>query len=206
MKITVCKKAQKYGVDSFPTLLVVPTSGEPVKYEGDLSHDKLTKFLKPFAKVVTTEPEAETPKKKEPEFVHDVSKEVTEQDTMQKLCQSDKHNFCVMSFLDPTNTEAEDHNKYLGILKSVADKNGKNFKFLWLDPQHQSQYVETFQLYSGFPSMILYSHKKKCYVSYLGAFNEESITEFLEKVLIGKAKPIPLSSLPAITPLPKDEL
>jgi thioredoxin-like negative regulator of GroEL len=186
--------------------LVVPASGEAVKYDGELSHDRLTKFLKPFAKTVKSEAEPEAPKKKEPEFVHEVSKEVTQQDTFDKLCQSDKHNFCVVSFLDPTNSETDDQKRYLNILDTINEKYGKSFKFLWLDPQKQNQYVETFQLYSGFPSVILYSHKKKCYVSYVGAYSEESISEFLDKVLMGKAKPIPLSSLPALAPPAKDEL
>jgi len=40
----------KYGVTKFPTLIVVPVSGDPVVYSGDLKHDPLLNFLKPYAK------------------------------------------------------------------------------------------------------------------------------------------------------------
>ncbi len=54
----------QYNVDSFPTLLVVPSKGaEPVRYEGEIKPEALIEFLSQYAPASSKSSTTETPKK-----------------------------------------------------------------------------------------------------------------------------------------------
>jgi len=201
---------ERYGVTKFPTLLVIPSSGEPVTYSGDLKHDLLFKFLKPFAKPPKEQKEQAKQKsgdkapEPEPEQIRDAREQVKDQATFEKICHNTAAS-CIITFLDTLNTSPEEHQKYLEQLHLIQEKHKKFFRFIWLDGVAQTDFTEKFYLNSGFPNLMLYNHKKSSYIPYVGSFNEEAVTEYLDKVLRGSVRASPIKNLPKFLEV-KDEL
>jgi thioredoxin-like negative regulator of GroEL len=89
----------------------------------------------------------------------------------------------------------------------VQKKNERTFNFVWIDAQRASEFVDTWNLASGYPSVVVFNHKKQSIVPYIGAFAESSINEFLTALLRGAKKAIPITKVPSIQAVTqKDEL
>jgi len=118
---------------------------------------------------------------------------------------------CIISFLDPQNTEPTEHEKHLAVLEKVQEKHGRAFSFFWMDAQKQVDFIESWNLASGFPSVVVFNHKKKTIVPYVGAFDESSMKEFLSGLLRGVTRrATTLDKIPTVNSSPsatqKDEL
>jgi len=202
---------EKYGVDKFPTLLVVKGSEESIKYTGELKHDALFSFLKkhaPAKKGPAGKPEKgttqEAPKQPE-EPPRDVKEEVKDQQTFESICYN-KAKSCIITFMDPTNSDPEEHTKFLQLLEKLAQKNKDRFNFLWMDGLKQADMVDYYRLSNVFPNMMLFNQKKMAYIPYIGGLDEESITkDFLDRALSGGLRPSPIKQIPTVS-TPKDEL
>jgi len=203
VKDTETELVEKYKITKYPTLVVVPPSGDVVTYSGELKHAALFAFLKPHAKVLEQQQEQKTPPPpKQEEFVYDVKLEVKDQATFDKICGNTN---CIVTLLDPENSSPEEHTKYLTEMVKVHDKNKNLFRFVWMDGVRQSDFTDKFNLNSGFPSVILVNQKKSSSIPYIGAFNEGSITEWLEKVLRGGIRASSVKTFPTVLSR-KDEL
>lgn len=63
----------------------------------------------------------------------------------------------------------------------------------------QAGFTKFFNLYSGFPAVVVLHPKKKAYVPYVGAYDVEHLSEFLDRVLGGQKRLMQLpSALPAL--------
>jgi len=69
---------------------------------------------------------------------------------------------------------------------------------MWLDPIKQTDFVETWNLASGFPTIMVFNQKKSSIIPYIGAFSDESISEFLDKILRGTKRASSISKIPTI--------
>lgn len=179
-------------------------------YEGELKHGPLFSFFKPHAKELqgknkkssTGEPKKEAPPA---EPIRPVRTEVADQSTFESVCFN-KNSNCLIALLDPQNTDAPEQESYIKILEKVQDKYAKTFNFIWIDAVVQSDFVESWNMASGFPSLVAFNHKKSSIVPYIGAFSEESIGEFLDKILRGTKRASPVTKIPSIVAKPKEEL
>jgi len=182
---------EQYKVEKFPRLIVLTTEGKQVTYEGALDHKALFSFLKPHAKMPqqqqqssSSSEERSAPPPPPPEPVFDVKVEVTDQETFEAICATKN---CIIAFLDPANSEADTQKSYMDVLTKAQEKHKKIVNFLWMDGLKQTYFTETFYLQSGFPAAILYNHKKKVVIPYVGSFNEEAIGDFVDRISIGGA-------------------
>jgi len=200
----------KYGVTKFPTLVVIPaTGGDHVTYDGELKHEPLFKFLNTYAKALERPGKPAPPQKEAPppaEPIRPVKDEVADQATFESLCFNKNQN-CIVTLLDPQNTEAEEQQRYLAVLDKVQQKHGKTFSFIWIDAQKAPDFADTWNLASGYPSVVVFNHKKQSIVPYIGAFSESSMNEFLAALLRGAKKASPVTKVPSIQATSqKDEL
>jgi len=198
----------KYKIVKYPTLITITTEGEEVIYPGELNHESLFSFMKPYAKQPKNTSQQQSKKQEqapEPEPLYPVRQEVTDEATFQSVCYEKNVN-CIISLFDPTNTEPDVHEGYLKILEKVQDKYQKFFHFIWIDGLKQTDFTQVFHLESGFPTVVVINHKKKSTVPYIGTFSIESLSDFLDKILRGTKKAYPLDKIPVILPASKDEL
>jgi protein disulfide-isomerase A6 len=189
----------RYGITSFPTLIVIDKDGRQTKYEGELKHDLIWNFLKPFAKEFSAEQshQSQSNERKEPEPIRPVREEIVDQETFNSSCLSGNSN-CVVAFLDPENSEPEEHEKYIVILESLQQKKGQQFHFVWLNGFRQTDFIQTFNLFSGFPQLIVLNHKKRSAAQFVGPFEEEYISDFLDSILRGSKRGIQLERIPSV--------
>ncbi len=57
---------------------------------------------------------------------------------------------------------------------------------MWVDGPKHYQFFEKFNLGGGFPNFAIYTPSKKRAVPYRGALNVEDLSEFIDKVLVGR--------------------
>jgi len=203
----------KYSVSKYPTLVVITSGGEQNNYDGELKHNALSSFLKPFAKEIPgkSKPSGGSSKKDTPpppppsEPIRPVRDEVNDQTTFESVCYN-KNSNCLIALLDPQNTETELHETYIKTLEKLQEKYTKTFNFLWLDAVKQTEFVDDWNLASGFPTIVAFNHKKSSIVPYIGAFSDESIGEFLDKILRGTKRASLVRKIPSISSKAKDEL
>jgi len=142
----------------------------------------------------------------EPEIIHPIRNEVMNQETFESICFNKNKN-CIIALLDPTNSDVDEHSRYLNLMEMIQSKYEKFFNFIWIDGVKQSNFAEEFHLASGFPTIMVFNHKKMTVVPYVGSFSEKTIGEFLDKILHGTVRgAVKIQSPPKLIESKKDEL
>ena len=77
---------------------------------------------------------------------------------------------------------------------------------MWLDGLKQSDFIDKFNLNSGFPSVLLLNVKKNAMAPYFGSFTEDSLSEYVERIPSGMKKATTIKQMPKIISSVKDEL
>jgi protein disulfide-isomerase A6 len=177
--------AAKFGVTSFPTLVVTDNGALAEVYKGKPTAEDMTAFLEKFA--------VPKPKKAEPppppskvEYDKKVE-QITTQEQWEGKCNA-KAGFCGVAMLDPDEEgSAERHARFVAVLDEVLQKVYKNVRVMWVNGPQQSHLVDQFRLGGGFPAFGLYQPKLKRVVPYRGTFSTADILEWIEnKVLVGR--------------------
>ena len=80
----------------------------------------------------------------------------------------------------------------------MSEEYVKYFKVMWLDgmkyPKFSTEFLGSAE---DLPRIVVFSRGKKLYTPFVGAFSEESVKNFLGKVLHGKKRSVPLDNIPA---------
>jgi len=202
-KHTDKKLVEKYGVTTFPTLLVIGAT-ENIKFDGKLAHEAITKFLEPHAgpaphpqgkpKPSSSKPEKE--KEPEPEPETGEIYEAKDQAVFDANC-ANKGGLCAVAFLDGENFEQAEWDKYVAILKALGEKFKGKLRVLYMDGPFQPEFTRALDISASYPNLVVLSPKKLRYTPFMGAFTEESISEFFDAVLRGK-RSFPIDKLPAV--------
>jgi len=199
---------EQFKVTSFPTLLVLKDKdSEPVVYTEKLSPEQIQKFLRPFAKggkpsssssssSTSSSSSASDEAAAKPE-VH----RVKNQQQFEDACLS-KGFTCVVNVVDEENAGEAENVVNAKVMQGVAEKHFKRFSFVTIDGVKQAGFTKFFNLYSGYPAVVILHPKKKAYVPYVGAYDVEHLSEFLDRVLGGQKR---LMVLPAALPTLVDE-
>jgi protein disulfide-isomerase A6 len=215
------KLVEKYGVTTFPTLLVIKGE-EHVKFDGKLSHETLTKFLEPHAIPAETKPSSSSSKsskekEKEPEPAPQETGEIFEvkdQASFDAHCGS-KPGLCAIAFLDRENFDQAEWDKYVALLKTLGEKYKNKLRIVYLDGPSQPELTRALDLSAFYPGLVVLNPQKLKYAVFKGAFTEEAITEYFGTVLGGSRRTLSLDKLPAIAteqpkqprvPVPEEEL
>jgi protein disulfide-isomerase A6 len=186
---------EKYNVKDFPTLLVLKDGAEPIKFEGKLGHQLLTKFLEPHAAPKKEQPppasdkgaKKEKPAEPEPEPETGEVYEIRDQATFDKRCVN-KGGLCAIAVLDIENSDEADHTKYITLLKKIGEAQKGKFRVMYLDGPAQTNFTKELNTPQQYPNLLVLNPRKQGYAPFMGAFDEEAITEFLEGVPLGRRK------------------
>ncbi|KAJ3329655.1 protein disulfide isomerase (PDI) protein [Blyttiomyces sp. JEL0837] len=235
----------KLNVEKFPAVLVFPKGvsdvAEAVKYDGDLKHAGLVKFLDKYAipkkevkkdakkdKKDSKKKEKKETKKTEDEdedasattsaapvetqapfdpIVH----EVTSQETLEELCTG-KPGVCVVSLL-ALESEFEEsvsaHKSDLDVITKMKKKyydRKSPLTFVWLNPlEHGTKLRKQFDISDSYPGLFAVNSKKGVYRIHLGAFDEVSVSRFLDDMMAGRGRNVKLDFIPELDEAKKDK-
>lgn len=195
----------KYGIDTFPTLIVIKNDeGQTVsKYDGDLGFQDLNKFLSTFAPKATKG----GPKSKASHSEDDEAASTPvplEQKLYALESEADYTKYCVeqrricaIAFVPPKDIEEDDHARALTALEELvkARAPGDAFLIMWTEGSTNS-FRRTLDLAMDLPTFAAVNPKKKGYVPFRGAFTAKAMGEFLDSVKTGAKRTIPLSDFP----------
>lgn len=168
-------------------------------FEGKVSRNALTRFLAPYKKAVlgkyrklglTPNDVAKVTRsgmKREDPHEWDLRR-ITNSSDWKQYCL-DKQGVCIVAVLDPYNSP-EDIPGQEGTLRDLAEKYSGKLRFMWLGAREQPKFVETFDMRSGFPAMIVLNPAraegaKAKYIKYVGSFGKEALVDFLDSLAIG---------------------
>ena len=206
---------EKYKVSQFPTILVQPVKGDPVKFDGVISYAGIAEFLGPYAGGASSSSSSSSSKKDEPKkeprapLDPNVPKVASLEDLNEHCAKHAEaaglSALCVLTFLPPLEPEfkesVEQHESYIEVLKKLkasfyqlADTEKlPSFQFVWLDGTAKSgaQLINKFGMSSDLPSVMVLSPKKKVYGKYLGGFGEKDLTWFLKDAGRGVGRVFP---------------
>jgi protein disulfide-isomerase A6 len=109
-----------------------------------------------------------------------------------------------MSFLPNIyDSNANERNNYLDIIKKVAKKNRKHsFEWFWLSAGDQLDLERDLSLGFGFPAVIAVSPTKKMSATMRSSFSADNLNAFLSDLLIGRGG---LAKLPGAIKIKKAE-
>lgn len=184
--------AKRFGVESYPTLIVVKEDGTHEAYKGKLKIAQIAAFVDKFAdpapkkqKQQSGGEQQEKPKEKVVEYDQKVE-QITTQEKWDEKCTT-KAGFCGVAFFDMEDEAEKERNaKFIGILEEVVKKVYKNVHVMWVNAPTQYEFYSKFNLGGGFPAFALYQPKLKRVVPFRGSFSEEDIIEYVDKVLTGR--------------------
>ena len=95
---------------------------------------------------------------------------------------------CIVTFLPNIyDSNANERNGYLTVMKKVVKKNRKNpFAFFWLQAGDQLDLERQLNLGFGFPAVVAIAPQKKMVGIMKGSFDEAKFSDFLSDLIIGK--------------------
>lgn len=201
---------EKYGVTSLPAFVAVESVDNDEEkvpsaalFEGKVSRTALARFLAPYRKAVMQKYRRNdlTPADIAAAKIDKVGKGAGSKDPHEwdlrriasaadwnKYCM-EKQGVCIVAVLDPYNSPDEVESQE-ATLKELAEKYSGKWHFMWLGAKEQPKFVDTFDMRSGFPAMIVLNPAraegaKAKYIKYVGSFRMEALEEFLDSLAIG---------------------
>lgn len=182
--------ASEYGVKGFPTIKVFPPGSTSVKdamdYNGARTSDGIVQYavgqLEKFGGVKTT------------------IVEFIDQSTLESHCEGKA--ICVIAFLPHIlDSKTSGRLSYLDQLEKAAGTvRGKPFKFGWIQANDQPNIESALELSFGFPSVVAVNLAKERYAVQRGAFSSSSIKSFLNGLVSGSQRTLPLpNNFPTLT-------
>jgi len=188
------KYVDQYGITNFPTLIVDSGNGDISKFEGSFTYDALFSFLKPFAKAPAGT--GKGTKQPEPENLPLEVVPITSPTEWEEKVLA-KNGLSVIAFLDKSDDEATQ--SYLATTLEVAEKYQKQFRYFWVDGPQHIPFLEALYSNNGWPQLIVVHPKKKVVAPLIGSYTVESISQFLDKVLLGNKRIIrPVDEIPPL--------
>ncbi|KAL0088345.1 hypothetical protein J3Q64DRAFT_1725209 [Phycomyces blakesleeanus] len=197
------KKSEKdvmeiFGVQSFPTLVVITPENGSIKYDGKLKHEALHNFLSKYA--LAAEPTQKKPQEKEKEKEKEkpakketqapaplpTVEEIVSDEVLGKHCL-DTGNICVIAIVQ------EDKDETLAMFKALneASSNPPLFRFGWMTDLKATQIMDKLDLVHDFPTLFILHPGKKLYRPYIGAWDQEKIKRWLGDISSGKVSAWP---------------
>ncbi|KAJ3258452.1 hypothetical protein HK103_003574 [Boothiomyces macroporosus] len=189
------------GVETFPAILIFPKDGSNViAYDGIVKQAQLVEFLDKYAlpskrkktekKKKDKKDEKKKGEQKEKKVKYDPKiPEIKNQDDLKKLCLADKT--CIISFLThepeyPESTKALD--EHIAVIQAVKTKYYEKdlYNFVWVNAiETGSQLIRDFGVSDMYPSMLALNYPRKSYRVLKTAFDEPSISSFLDATSAG---------------------
>ncbi|KAI8579575.1 hypothetical protein K450DRAFT_241645 [Umbelopsis ramanniana AG] len=206
VKSSVKRAVNEFGVNGFPTLIVLTPESGAITYGGKLKHDALYKFLEEHAIPAPSKKKggnsqksktnAEEPIKEAAEEPFDPAvPRLTTQKDLSEHCL-DKSGICVIGILptvfkedERSASEQADAIKVMeGIKKAEHDKNGRlsPFLFQWVESELGQDIVSKFDMSQDYPTLVAVKPNKNLYRPYVGAWSDVSIRAWLDMISNGR--------------------
>lgn len=167
---------EKFGISSFPTVLVVtdPSGYKGIKYEGEFKKDHLYRFLREYAYI--SKPKATT-------IGNAQLAELTEKGIEVGRCGESDEKLCFL-YLSKSRKDEKDLIQAIGSLANNYANDPINFYII--DAQRIS-YSDVFNDVTEVPAIVVIKGKRKRYVKFEGDFEAEKIKDFVDFVVSGSA-------------------
>mmetsp|Transcript_67123 Transcript_67123/g.101194 ORF Transcript_67123/g.101194 Transcript_67123/m.101194 type:complete len:394 (+) Transcript_67123:16-1197(+) len=180
--------ASKYNIENFPTFIVVDKDGATHQFEGKPSLESLAEFFEPFAKKVEKKQKQNRQNQQTKQEV-EVDRpaeliEISDADLFAKNCL-DKSGPSVIALFDLSSDEVEAQK---ATLLQVAEKYKKQFRFLWMDGPSHPSFAQQLFIDSGYPQVLVLNPSKMAMASLIGSYDENGISHFLDRVLLGSRR------------------
>lgn len=169
--------ARRFGVSGYPTIKVFNYGVENKKdslatpYNGERTAAAIKTYMLDLAERADIDPE-----------IHELVKQKVYDDN----CSGPV--ICVLAFLPNIyDSNAEERNRYLDTLMSVAKSNRKQpFRWFWLQAGDQLDLERSLNLGFGFPAVVVVSPSKKMTATMRASFSSKAMNQFMSDLLIGK--------------------
>jgi len=184
---------EKLNVTEFPTIFYFEAGSDvPILFEGKGNHDNITAFIAERERI--TKENSEKSKEEEKQQLFDpMPEEIKSQEDLLKCING--YGVCAISVLsyEPDFEESvKQHNSEIEILKKLKEQNkkvGGPFKYAWINSvEHGKKFIKDFDVPDMLPVFMIVNGKKKVYRVDRGAFDEESISNFLKDVRMGRGR------------------
>jgi len=184
---------EKLNVQKFPTIFYFEIGSEvPILFEGKGNHDNLVAFIEEREKIAKENAERAKEEEKKPLF-DPMPEEIKSQEDLLKCING--FGVCAISILsyEPEFEESvKQHNEEIEILKKLKEQNkkiGGPFKYAWINSvEHGKKFIKDFDIPDMLPVFMIVNGKKKVYRVDRGAFDEDSISNFLKDVRMGRGR------------------
>jgi len=187
---------EKYGVEKFPTVLVQKKGEDSyTPFEGKISFDNLNEFLKKhapskrnmYAEHSSDDEQEDLASAKPIDPTEFELKRITSAEDWQKNCV-ERSGICAVAILDPYNYP-DDIPRQEELLKQLAENYIGKLHMMWFAAREQPSFCEAVGI-SNFPSLVLINPSRKDqqkarYSLLRGAFDEESISDYFDRFLMG---------------------
>ncbi|GAA5813602.1 hypothetical protein MFLAVUS_007085 [Mucor flavus] len=179
----------EYGVNSFPTLLVITPDQGVVKFEGKLNRDSLKKFMEEYA-LPPIDKDAKykkTAQKSEPKKSVEKKVQAIENDKiMQEHCLNAPSNtICVIAIIGE-----DDKQETLDTLQILKDTEKKSdaldFQYGWIHADQANDITNALQLSQDYPSIFIIHPSKQLFNNYVGSWSEKNLQQWLGQVASGR--------------------
>ena len=196
---------EEFGIEKFPTLIVIPTGDEePVKYKGNLKPDLLTEFLEKYAKPLSKSSSKAKGSSKKQEPVEEEPfdpniPQIEDQTDYEKYCvaASEKglSSVCFIVFLPPVEEEypesVQQHGDTITMhqalkedlhqLRQKSPSSVSNVFMSWSFGHTQlvQNIMHKFGVSTDMPSALALNPGKKGFRPYIGAFDKDGMKHFL---------------------------
>ncbi|KAJ3167779.1 protein disulfide isomerase (PDI) protein [Irineochytrium annulatum] len=207
--------------EAAPAVFVFENGSEkPVKYEGEMKYAGLSPFLSKYApakkgkegKDGGSEKAEKKPAEAPQEPFDPVVPEIKTQQNLEELC-TNKAGVCVIALLtlEPDFEESvaahkADFDVVTKLKKKYYDKKSP-FNFTWLNViEHGKELIRQFDISDIYPGFIAINAKKNVYRIHRGAFDEASISSFLDDMKLGKGRNLKFTFTPTLEKAKKEKV
>ncbi|KAI8331820.1 hypothetical protein EDC96DRAFT_548709 [Choanephora cucurbitarum] len=193
----------EFGIQSFPTLLVISPEHGSVQFEGKLNHQNLKEFMKKYA-LSSPSSEKQPPVKsavKEPKPV--VALE--DNDSFAKSClKASTSTICIVAI-----TNQDDKQDTVDMLNTLRTKftptNGLDFQFAWLYADQSQSITNSLQVPQDSHSIFFLRPSKQLYRNYIGSWSEQNLLNWLNQINTGRIQAWPYKDDLKVDLKPVDE-
>ncbi|KAK4512730.1 uncharacterized protein ATC70_003436 [Mucor velutinosus] len=183
----------EYGVESFPTLLIISPEHGTVRFEGKLNRENLKAFMEKYALPSDKKsPPSPPPQKKATEIPKKKAKQVIAFDNdkvLEEQClKLTGNSVCVIAI-----TGDEDKQDTLETLNALKDKvspsqQNLNFEYGWIHANQSKEIINTLQLSEDYPSIFIVHPSKNLFRNYVGSWSEDNLVKWLNQIGSGRVQ------------------